>query len=169
MRMRLLAMCKDLQYIDYDLVDILRALSRQNGNNVIDHYWIVTDADFGGYKNNNGGSDYVGLKMMFPEAGEHFNNNFIVVSGERLMERSALIHQCESGRFLRLLDASTRSELSDRNLSDSELDVIRKTKSDIEIFRYDFSPFEVIFDDENIFLYLQTQFAVTELVDSAAS
>ncbi len=104
MLIRILAKHSTQPWLDYSLVDILRALARQNWPSVIGRQWRVSDLDLCVYKRGLGGWADTALRLMFPEADVPEDAEVCFVTGERLLERSAVVHQFEDGLFLRLVD-----------------------------------------------------------------
>jgi hypothetical protein len=103
------------------------------------------------------------LSAMFPEYGRQLtDNDHLIVDGERLMERVALIHQFEAGLFLRVIDVTQPVNVVPGCRLWKGPTVFQATNVDLEI-RLGESPYEVVTDDEGLIGYLQECFAQTEL------
>lgn len=161
MLIRILARCKITKALDYQLIDVLRALSTYSRNCVIGRSWLVSDLDVWSYARG-----YIGpeaIQEFFPEALTHQATTRLAVAGERLMERSALIHQFESGLFLRMIDSTAPLNLLPERRLIYGPSHFQATNVDIEIRCDEASPYEIVSFDEQLISCLQDIFNETEL------
>ena len=167
MMIRLLAKTKTGQALDYDLIDVLRAISAWSWDAVIGHYWQVSDLSLHSYSHLGGGADVGALELLFPEkefpTGDvAWGKTVAVADGERLMERCAIIHQFEEGLFLRLIDPAIEAVCFPDMRFYNGPDTFQATNTDLEI-RCDEGPYEIVSDDARLIAYLQGVFAETEV------
>ena len=153
---------------NWDLIDILRNLSTHDAFSVVSRQWMVIDIETATYIGAEatyrdgvvrtaalGGADGdEGLGVLFPEASVFGSPGRVVVSGERLMERTAVLAYVEYGMFLRIrnveLDVTLPPDFRDRYGDPGFI----AQNVDIEIRRCDLGPFEVAATDEGICRYL---------------
>lgn len=144
---------------DYGLIDVLRSLSQFKSQDIVDRLWLVRDVDFYAYAD-----DFTSgrLQFLFPERDLPRGEEQVLVTGERLLERSALIHFLEEGWFLRVVDAQRPIEV------DTEYKLYRgparlqATNIDLEI-RCNEAPIEVVTKEKDMIFHLQSHFAKTEI------
>ncbi len=149
----------DDRSLDYEFVDVLRALSQQNRDNVISRLWLVRELDFYTYNDDFEGNRF---QFLFPELGLNGREEQILVNGERLLERSALIHYLESGLFLRVTDTQNEVKVDTEYRLYRGPSHFQATNIDLEI-RRDEAPIEVVTEDESIIAHLKYAFAKTEV------
>ena len=144
--------------VDCDLIHILRALSAWKYTSVIGARWIVSDLEFYPYR-----MDW-SISNSFPEFEDVGSQPKITISGERLMELSSLIHQFESGLFLRVKNSNMKVDIIQKYQLMSAPCAFQATNVDIEIRIGDFSHFEVIAEDVNLIEFLASAFSVVERI-----
>lgn len=161
MVIRLIARYMKRGALDYGLVDILRAMSAYDYSTVQHYHWQVSDLDLSMY--GGGAFDRDALLLLFPELTLPADAKRAVVSGERLLERSATVHQFESGLFLRVIDSERDVHLrSDYRLWHGPAE-FQATNVDMEIRCDEAAPYEIVSSDEQLIQYLQNVFALTEI------
>jgi len=156
------AKCKSSLTIDYQLIDILRSLSIQNRCCVISRKWFVTALDLYTYRSGASGSD--ALALLLPETVLSSDGSGAYVSGERLLERSSIVHQFEDGLFMRVIDESVSiTVLRDYKLRHGPAN-FQSSNVDLEIRCGEAAAYEVVSDDEALIMHLADQFAVTKII-----
>jgi hypothetical protein len=161
MLVRLLAKCEAGNPLDAQLVQVLRELSTYDYTSVIPRSWRVSDLDLWAYPG--GGHDELAMRLMFPELGEDNEATVLAVTGERLFERSALVHQFESGLFLRIVDPAVPVEVSPDNRLWHGPPRFQASNIDLEIRCGEGGPFEVVSLDQRLIRYFQEIYAITEV------
>ncbi|MDE2126457.1 MAG: hypothetical protein KGJ62_07700 [Armatimonadetes bacterium] len=88
---------------DFSLIDILRLLTPIGWDLVVERDWWVhgLSVRLFGQSISSGRAGDGGMRAMFPELG-HGDESAAVVTGERLLERSALVAQWVTGRVHRV-------------------------------------------------------------------
>ena len=162
MMLRINARHKRNNFNDYELIDILRALSMYDRNAVIGRHWRLSDLEFWPYALVQTFED--DIATIFPEFGGARDASHFVVDGERLMERSALVHQFECGWFLRIVNPEQSVVPVDNYRLWQGPPVFQASNTDLEI-RIDESPYEIVSQDSNIIACLRGSFAETEIVE----
>jgi hypothetical protein len=99
MLLRIESKCKQSQYRDYDLIDILRSISAYDRDGVVGRTWCMTEVDADGY--HGGGFGARAFDAFFPDEVHEDSQESASVSGSRLLQGAALIHHVESGLFVR--------------------------------------------------------------------
>lgn len=148
------------KFSDYEIVDVLRALSQHDRDSIISRTWLVQELDFFAY---NDDFKFDRFQFLFPEQGLEEGTEEVLVSGERLLERSALIHILESGLFLRVVDTNLEVQVDAEYRLAGGPPRFQATNVDLELRSYE-SPMEVVTEDEHVIAHLQWAFEVTEVV-----
>ncbi|MDE2126455.1 MAG: hypothetical protein KGJ62_07690 [Armatimonadetes bacterium] len=80
----------------WDLIDVLRALATAGPSAVALSEWFLSDVEFHTYLPGarQSGADAEAVGIMFPELAAQ-ESRAARVSGVRLLERAAIVHQCE--------------------------------------------------------------------------
>ncbi len=152
--------------MDYTLIDILRNISSYDRETVLGYQWMISQLDLVSYYGGGFGSE--GLKILFPELEVSSQNTIAIATGERLMERSALIHQFEDGYFFRIADSHSGQDVLRINPAVYDIEMPGDLKFDLKISCVECSAYEVETEDTAILDCLQYHFAVTEIVDRSA-
>lgn len=146
--------------LNYGLVDILRVMSSHRHDNVIGRQWLICDIDFYAYCD-----DFSSERMclLFPEYSDRECLNKVLVEGERLIERAALIHIFERLLLFRVRDPELPIEVDyEYKLRNGPM-IFQATNVDLEI-RSAESPFEVITQDTELMEHLQHTFSTSNRV-----
>ena len=155
-------------HLDFGLVNLLRDLSQFDSGIVLDFMWRVSDVETMPYRPAH--SSGCELCDLFPERREEIEasdsndyNRFVHVPGERLMERSALVHQFEFGMFVRLRAAESSADL----ISDYRLwrgpAAYQATNTDLEIRCAEASSYDIITADDDLITFLQSVYCETAI------
>jgi hypothetical protein len=152
--------CAPDQALDYQLIDILRSLSTYDRDAVISRFWLVASLEL--YTYEKGAYGQKAIELLFPEIPTA-NKTDALVLGQRLLERSALVHQFESGLFLRVIDPAKQVRLyPDLQLSNGPTHY-QATNVDLEIRCGEAGPYEIITDDKALIDFIQYQYKGTEI------
>lgn len=147
--------------LDYQLVDVLRSISIYDRDAVINRFWLVGLLDL--YTYHDGGCGDAAIKLLLPETPITDKEMSMPVLGERLLERSAMVHQFESGLFLRMFDPQKQTRLYSKiRLSDGPT-TYQATNVDLEIRCGEAGPYEIVTDDIALIDHIKNQFKSTDI------
>lgn len=143
------------------LIDILRFISRFNRELVIGRFWRLSDLDIWPYTAITTVQE--ATFTIFPESGTDVTFPNFVIEGERLMERSALIHQVEAGWFLRIIDAEQAVVPLPGYRLFKGPPTFQASNVDLEI-RVDETLYEIVSEDLKLIAFLREFLGETELI-----
>jgi hypothetical protein len=160
MLIRLVAKHSRGRALDYDLVDLLRTLCRCERTWVLTRDWSVSELDLWTYQE--GASGDGASRLLFPELAEASQIEPVLVSGERLLERSAVVHQFESGLFLRVVDPALPVQIAPHLRLWHGPATFQATNVDLEIRCDEAGPYEIVSLDPRLIECLGGSFAEME-------
>jgi hypothetical protein len=141
----------ECQYTVFDLIDLLRLLSRYDTTAVIGRVWELAEVapTCYGY----GSALEREEALAYLDCG--YEGESARLSGERLMERAAVVAQFESGLFLRLIDPRRSAQLESSYKLRRGPARFQATNTDLEIRRDEIDDYELVTADERLVSHLQ--------------